>query len=78
MVTFLVVLLMVYTFLNLLGLLVFNHVTCDDYAAFFNCTTVGWASDSMMAIRFSWLGPELLVCCLAQRGPTGVFLLLRN
>ena len=22
---------------------------------------------------FSWLGPELLVCCLAHRGPTGVF-----
>ena len=27
---------------------------------------------------FSWLGPELLVCCLAHRGPTGVFLLLRS
>ena len=26
----------------------------------------------------SWLGPELLVCCLAHRGPTGVFLLLRS
>ena len=24
------------------------------------------------------LGPELLVCCLAHRGPTGVFLLLRS
>ena len=23
-------------------------------------------------------GPELLVCCLAHRGPTGVFLLLRS
>ena len=30
------------------------------------------------AIHFSWLGPELLVCCLAHRGPTGVFLLLRS
>ena len=29
------------------------------------------------AIHFSWLGPELLVCCLAHRGPTVVFLLLR-
>ena len=52
------------------------------YAAFFNCTPVGRASDSMMArlkaIHFSWLGPELLVCCLAHRGPTGVFLLLRS
>ena len=27
---------------------------------------------------FSWLGPELLVCCLAHRGPTGVFLLPRS
>ena len=23
--------------------------------------------------HFSWLGPELLVCCLAHRGPTDVF-----
>ena len=29
------------------------------------------------AIHFSWLGPELLVCCLAHRVSTGVFLLLR-
>ena len=29
------------------------------------------------AIQFSWLGPEILVCCLAHRGSTGVFLLLR-
>ena len=29
-------------------------------------------------LHFSWLGPELLVCCLAHRGPTGVFLLLRS
>ena len=62
--------------------LVFNPIMpVDYYAAFFNCTPVGRASDSMMArlkaIHFSWLGPELLVCCLAQRGPTGVFLLLR-
>ena len=27
----------------------------------------------LKAIHFSWLGPELLVCCLAHRGPTGVF-----
>ena len=91
MVTFLVVFLMVYTFLNLLGLLesaikfkklkgindfsfqfrkiitryrrigynlnvmrqsaclVFNPIMVDNYAAFFNCTPVGRASDSMMA-----------------------------
>ena len=58
--------------------LVFNPITVDSYAAFFNCTPVGRASDSMMArlkaIHFSWLGPELLVCCLAHRGPTDVFL----
>ena len=49
----------------------------DNYAAFFNCTPMGRASDSMMArlkaINFSWLGPELLVCCLVRRAPTGVF-----
>ena len=32
----------------------------------------------LKAIHFSWLGPELLVCCLAHRGPTNVFLLLRS
>ena len=38
-------------------------------------------SESKMVLTqngFSWLGPELLVCCLAHRGPTGVFLLLRS
>ena len=29
--------------------LVFNPITVDNYAAFFNCTLVGRASDSMMA-----------------------------
>ena len=29
--------------------LVFNPITADNYAAFFNCTPVGRASDSMMA-----------------------------
>ena len=42
---------------------------------------MGRASDSMMApikaIHFSWLGPELIVCCLAYRSSTGVFLLLK-
>ena len=61
--------------------LVFNPIMIDNYAAFFNCTPVGRASDSMMvrhnAIHFSWLGPELLVCCLAHQGSTGGFLLLR-
>ena len=57
--------------------LVFNPIMVDNYAAFFNCTPMGRASDSMMArhkaIHFSWLGPELLVCYLAHRGKTGVF-----
>ena len=48
----------------------------DDYAAFFDCTPVGRASDYM--INFSWLGPELLVCCLAHRGSTGASLLLQT
>ena len=29
--------------------LVFNPIMVDNYAAFFNCTLVGRASDSMMA-----------------------------
>ena len=29
--------------------LVFNPIMVDNYAVFFNCTTVGPASDSMMA-----------------------------
>ena len=29
--------------------LVFNPIMVDNYAAFFNCTPVGRASDSMMA-----------------------------
>ena len=62
--------------------LVFNPITVDNYAAFFNCTPVGQASDSMMArhkaIHFSCLGPDLLVRCLVHRGSTGVFLLLRS
>ena len=33
---------------------------------------------NLKAIHFSWLGSELLVCCLAHRGPTDVFLLLRS
>ena len=60
--------------------LVFKSIMVDNYAAFFNCTPVGRASDYMMApaFHFSWLGPELLVCCLAHQGTTGVFLLLRS
>ena len=30
--------------------LVFNPIMVDNYAAFFNCTPVGQASDSMMAL----------------------------
>ena len=30
--------------------LVFNPIMVDNYAAFFNCTPVGGASDSMMAL----------------------------
>ena len=43
--------------------LVFNPIMFDNY--------------DFQAIHFSWLGSELLVCCLAFRGSTGVFLLLR-
>ena len=51
--------------------LVFNQIMNDNYAAFFNCTPVGRASDSMMApfkaFHFSWLRQERLVCCLAYQ-----------
>ena len=61
--------------------LVFNPIMVDNYAAFFNCTPFGRASDSDgpdIKLHFSWFGPELLVYCLAHRGSTGVFLLLRS
>ena len=35
-----------------------------------NVKFTGKTSESMKA---SWLGPKLLVSCLAHRGPTGVF-----
>ena len=61
--------------------LVINPITVDDFSALFNCTPVDRASDSMMArpkaIHFSWLGPELYVCCLVQRGSTDDLLLLQ-
>ena len=66
-------------------MLSFNPIMFDNNVAFFNCKPVGRASDSMMfprvpiyAIHFSWFGPELLFSCLARRGQTGVFLLLRG
>ena len=34
--------------INLLKSGVFNPIMVDNYAALFNCTPVGWASDSMM------------------------------
>ena len=37
--------------------------------------TLGWSR--LKVIPFSWLGPELLVCCLTLRGSTGVFRLLQ-
>ena len=55
--------------------LVFYPITADNYAAFFNCTPVGRASDSMMArlqaIDFSWLGRSFL----SVAWPTGVQLM---
>ena len=55
--------------------LVFNPITVDNYAAFFNCTPVGRASDSMMAptklfILIGW-GRSLL----SVAWPTGVQLM---
>ena len=61
--------------------LVINPTMVDNFAALFNCTPVDRASDSLMArpkaIHFSWLGPELFVCCLVHRVSTDDLLLLQ-
>ena len=53
--------------------LVCNQNTINNYASFFICTPLGWASDSMMAqlkaFHFSWLGLELFRLLL---GPPGI------
>ena len=53
--------------------LVIKPITVDNLAAYFNCTPVDRAPDSMMArhkaVHFSWLRPELF--CLL-RGPPGL------
>ena len=60
--------------------LVFNPGMVDIYDAFFNCTPEGRATDSMMfptkAIHFSWLGPELLVCCLDRCSTLSIQIIL--
>ena len=59
--------------------LVFNPIMVDNYAAFFNCTPVGRASDGHNLKLFILVGwGWSFVCCLAHRGQTGVFLLLRS
>ena len=67
---------------------IFNPIMVDNYAAFFNCTPVGRATDPMMpphththtikAIHLSWLGPELRVCFLVHRGLSGDFKLVSH
>ena len=61
--------------------LVINPITVKNIAALYYCTPVDRASASMMArpkaIHFSWLGPELSVCCLVRRGSTDDLLLLQ-
>ena len=61
--------------------LIFNMFSAGERASkeseFINNFQFYWGL-GLGAVRFSWLGPELLVCCLAHRGPTGVFLLLRS
>ena len=52
--------------------LVFYAIMVDNYAAFFNCTPVGRASDSMMAPTYSysfWLVGAAAYCLLL--GPPG-------
>ena len=62
--------------------LVFYPIMVDNYAAFFNCSPVGRASDFMMAqhkaIHFNWLGPALNSCLLLgdlpRRASYGVYI----
>ena len=58
--------------------LVFNPITVDNYAAFFNCTPVGRASDSMMArlkaIHLVGWGRSFLSVAWPTGEPTDVFL----
>ena len=54
--------------------LVFNPVMVDNFATYFNCPSVDRAR--LKSMHFSWFGLELLVCCFAHHGSTGVFLLL--
>ena len=59
--------------------LVFSPIMVDNYAAFLARQWVGlqtMMARTYKAIHFSRLGPEFLVCCLAHRGSTGVFLLV--
>ena len=63
--------------------LVFNPIMVDNYAAFFNLHAGGsgvrlYDGPRHKAIHISRLGSELLVCCLAHRGSTGVCLLHRG
>ena len=37
-----------------------------------------YSKEDCRAIHFSWLGPELLVCCLAHWGSTVVFFSIRR
>ena len=62
--------------------LVFNPITDNNFASLFNCTPVGWASDSIMTPNIKLfilvgLGRSFFVCCLAHRGSTVGFLLLQ-
>ena len=49
--------------------LVINQVMVENFSALFNCTPVDRASDSMMTLHFSWLGPEFFRLLL---GPPGL------
>ena len=60
--------------------LVINPITCDSFAAFFNCMPVDLVSGPKMASTlsyFGWLEPELFVCCLVRRGSIDDLLLLQ-
>ena len=74
MATFLAVLLMVYTCRNLLGLLESAIIMRASTREINVLQQEYWYH---LLRKTFWLGIELLVCCLANRASTGVFLLLR-
>ena len=51
-----------------------TRVSCIKYHCSFDCSMISFTY--LLTLHFSWLEPELRICCLAHRGSTGVLFLL--